>query len=132
MRKKHKGGKVNRFEPQDIVEITTSPMILTCFQNVGCFQFCERIKQVQNHPELTSLFILNLHNKKQSLAGVYFELLADAISNAIGLPNVGENWFKREKLDMSFYEPFIMHFFRVTYDSLMRFKFTRRKVVIQD
>ena len=29
MRKKHKGGKVNRFEPQVTVELTTSPMILT-------------------------------------------------------------------------------------------------------
>ena len=37
MRKKHKGGKVNRFEPQNTMEITTSPMILIFFQNVGCF-----------------------------------------------------------------------------------------------
>ena len=63
MRQKHKGGKVNMFEPQDNVYITTSPMILTCFQNVGCFRFCENIKQVKSHAELTRFFVLNLHKK---------------------------------------------------------------------
>ena len=74
MRPQHKGWKVRRFEPQSIVDITSSPMILKCFQNVGCFQFCEKVKQIQNHPELTRLFVLNLHNKQVSLVGVDFEL----------------------------------------------------------
>ena len=82
-------------------------MILTCFQNVGCFQFCEKVKKVQNHQELIRIFILNLHNKQSSLAGIDFELLVDAISSATGIPDVGEKWFKREKLDMRYYEPFI-------------------------
>ena len=47
-RQKHRGGKVNSFEPQDTVELNASPMIITCFQNVGCFQFCERVQQVQS------------------------------------------------------------------------------------
>ena len=112
MRPKHKGGKVNRFEPQSTVDITSSPMILTCFQNVGCFQFCEKVKQVQNHPELTRLFILNLHNKQSSLVGVDFELSTDAISDATGIPSVGEKWFKKAKLDMSYYETFIKNRYR--------------------
>ena len=33
-RQKHRGGKVNRFEPQDTVELNASPMIITYFQNV--------------------------------------------------------------------------------------------------
>ena len=107
MRPNHKGGKVNRFEPQSTMDITSSPIILSCFQNVGCFQFCERVKQVQSHPELTRLSILNLHNKQSSLAGVEFELSADAISNATGNPAVGENSFKKYKLDKNYYDPFV-------------------------
>ena len=63
-RQKHRGGKVNRFEPQDNMDLNASPMIVTCFQNVGHFNFCERVEQVQSHPELTRLFILNLHEKQ--------------------------------------------------------------------
>ena len=43
-RQKHRGGEVNRFEPQSAMEINASPMIVTCFQNVGCFHFCERVQ----------------------------------------------------------------------------------------
>ena len=56
---------------------------------------------MKNHPELTRLFIINLHEKKVSLAGVTFELSTDAIANATGIPSVGEKWFKRDNLDMS-------------------------------
>jgi len=38
---------------------------------------------------------------------VDFELLADAISNATGIPIVGDKQFKKAKLDMSHYEPFV-------------------------
>ena len=107
MRLKHKGGKVNIFEPKNTMEVTTSPMILTCFQNVWFFQFCERAQQVQNHPELTRLFILNLHNKQSSFVGVTFELSSDAIYSATGIIDVGEKFLKGEKLDMSCYEPFL-------------------------
>ena len=98
---------MNRFEPQSTVDITSSPMILSCFHNAGSFQFFERVKQVQSHPELTRLFILILHKKQSSLAGVDFELLADAISNATEIPAVGEKCFKKERLDMNHYEPFV-------------------------
>ena len=57
---KHKGGRVNRFEPLDTIQITSSLMILTYFQDVGCYQFCEKIKQVQSQSDLTRLFILSL------------------------------------------------------------------------
>lgn len=82
-------------------------MIHTCFQNVGCVKFCERVKQVKNHPELIRLFILNLHNKQSSFSGVTFELSSNSIAHATGLPDVGEKWFKRAKLDMSCYETFL-------------------------
>ena len=72
MKPKNKGGKVNRFEPQNTIEITSSPIILTCFKNMPCFQFFEKVKQVKNNPELTRLFIINLHNKQSSLTGVDF------------------------------------------------------------
>ena len=68
----HKGGRVNRFEPLVTIQITSSPMILACFQDVGCYQFCEKIKQVQSHSNLTRLFILSLQNHQVNLAGVNF------------------------------------------------------------
>ena len=62
---------------------------------------------MQSHPELTRLLILNLHNKQVNLAGVDFSLTSDTIAHATGIPDVGEKWFKIEKLDMSCYDPFL-------------------------
>ena len=104
---KHKGGRVNRFEPLDTIQITSSPMILACFQDVGCYQFCERVKQVQSHSDLTRLFILSLQNHQVNLAGVNFELSSESIAKATGILNIGERWFKKKKLDLSYYEPFL-------------------------
>ena len=106
-RKKHRGGKVKRFEPQNTMDLNSSPMIITCFQNVGCFQFCERVQQVQSHPKLTMLFILNLHEKQSNFVGMTFEIFSNSIAHATEIPNVGEKWFKRENLDICCYETFL-------------------------
>ena len=104
---KRKGGRVNRFEPLDTMQITSSPMILAWFQDVGCYQFCEKVKQVQSHSNLTRLFILSLQNHQVNLAGVNFELSSKSISKATGIPEIGERWFKQKKLALSYYEPFL-------------------------
>ena len=104
---KHKGGRANRFEPLYTIQITSSPMILSCFQDVGCYQFCEKIKQVKIHSDLTRLFILGLQNHQVNLAGVKFELSSESISKATGIPDIGEIWFKQKKLDLSYYEPYL-------------------------
>ena len=106
-RHQHRGGRINRFEPQNIMEFNASIMTVKCFENVGCFNFCERVQQVQSHPELTRLSILNLHEKRVNLAGVNFELSSDAIAIATGIPSVGEKWFKQANLDISYYEPYL-------------------------
>ena len=59
------------------------------------------------HPKLTRLVILNLHKNHSSLTGVDFEISPGAISEATGIPAVGEKWFKKGKLDKDFLEPFI-------------------------
>ena len=99
--------KINRFEPLNTLELMASPMTVSCFQNVGCFDFFERIQPVKNHFKLTRLFIINLHDKQFNLAGVTFELSLDSIANAIGIPSVGEKWFKQASLDISYREPYL-------------------------
>ena len=105
LRPKHKGEKVNILEPQSTMAITSSPRILSCFQNARCFQFCEKIKQVKRHPKLTRLLILNLHNKNSSLEG------EDFISHQVPYlrPQVSQLWvkngLKRANWTKTFYIP---------------------------
>lgn len=127
MRPKHKGGKVNRLEPQSTVDITSSPMILTCFQNVGCFQFCKKVKQVENHSDLTRLFVLNLHNKQVSLVGVEYELSIDVISNATGIPAICEKCFNKAILNMGCYEPFVKTRYREGYKAIFPFSHLKQR-----
>ena len=84
-----------------------SPFTVSCFKHVGCFNFCEGVKQVKNHPELTRLFIINLHEKQVNLARVTFEMFSNAIVVSTGIPSVEERWFKQENLDMSYFEPYL-------------------------
>ena len=74
-----KEGKPNRFEPISTVELTTSPSILSCFQELGCFEFCNKVQEIKRHPQLTELFSLRLHRHKVHLAGLRFELTPKAI-----------------------------------------------------
>ena len=38
-----KGGKPNRFEPINTEELMTSPTIVYYFQELGCYEFCEKV-----------------------------------------------------------------------------------------
>ena len=89
----------------DTLQITSSPMILSYFQDVGCYQFCENIKQVQIHSDLTRLFILSLQNHQVNLARVNFEISSQSIAKATGILDICERWFKQKKIDLSYYEP---------------------------
>ena len=92
-RQEKNGGRVNIFEPLNTKELMASPMRVSYFQEMGCFEFCERVQQVQSHPELTRNFILNLHDHQVNLAGVNFEMTTNTIVIATGIPCLGEKWF---------------------------------------
>jgi len=42
--KKHKGGAIVWFEPQDIIVINADRTIRVAFEQVGCLRFCENIQ----------------------------------------------------------------------------------------
>lgn len=77
------------FEPLNTKELIATPTTIAYFQEVHCFDFCEKVQRVQSHPELTTLFILNLHDHKVNLVGVNLEL-SNTISMATGIPCMGE------------------------------------------
>jgi hypothetical protein len=106
-RKSNKGGRILRFEPRNTNELMASPMTVTYFKHLGCFEFCEKVQKVQYHPMLSRLFITNLHDNQVTLAGVTFTVSPAIISAATGIPNVGEKWFKQGDLEEHYYEPYI-------------------------
>ena len=79
------------------------------------------------------MFVLHLHDIHVTLARVNFTLTLETISHAIEIPNIGEEWHKRQQLDRSYYEPYIrpshlkqlrrvfpFQFLKESYASLMR------------
>ena len=82
-------------------------MAVNGFRYMSCFQFCERLAQIQHHRELARLFVLHLHDGQVTLAGVNFVLSPEVISEATGIPNVGEVWPKRKMLDYVYFEPYV-------------------------
>jgi len=80
---------------------------MVCFRCQSCFQYCEMISQIQHHRELVHLFVLHLQDGHVNLAGVNFTLSLETIAQATRIPNLGEEWSKRQLLDRFYYEPYI-------------------------
>ena len=103
----HRGGRNIREEPTTLTELQACPLAISCFQHQSCYEFFEKVANVQFHHELARLFVLHLHGDLATLAGVTFTLTPDSISLATGIPNIGEPWNKRKKIDRQHYEPYI-------------------------
>jgi len=84
-RKYKKGGRIMRHEPTNTRELMESPITMTSFKHMGCFEFCEKVKRIQHHPVLTRLFITNFHDNQVTLAGVTFTISPAIISEAYGI-----------------------------------------------
>ena len=84
-----KGGKLIRYEPETTKELMASPLTVSCFKHVGCFEFCEKVQQIQYHPMLTRLFITNIHDRQVTLVGVTFTMSTNIIVATTGISNVG-------------------------------------------
>ena len=102
-----KGGHHRREEPTSLTELQACPLAVSCFQHMACFQFCERLSHIQHHRDLARLFVLHLHDRQVTLAGVNFVFSPEAITDATGIPNVGEVWPKRKWVDLVYYEPYV-------------------------
>ena len=105
--KHHKGGKILTYEPSNCSEITSSPFIRKCFEDVNFLGFCQRVEEVGFHEKLTDLFATNLKGEKATIAGIEFTFSVDAISLATWIPNHGEYWFKGMNLDLEQYKPYL-------------------------
>jgi len=106
-RKGGKSGQHKKIEPTSLTELQACPFAVSCFQHMACYQFCERLSHIQPHRELARLFVLHLHDGQVTLAGVNFVFSPEAITEATGIPNVGEVWLKRKWLDFVYYEPYV-------------------------
>lgn len=93
-RRPRKGGRHVREELTSLAQLQACPLAMTCFEKMSCFQYCEMIAQIQHHQELVQLFVLHLHDSHITLAGVNFTLTPETISQAIRIPNIGEEWNK--------------------------------------
>ncbi len=102
-----RGGRIIRHEPTNTREIMASPITVTRFKHVGCFEFCEKVQRIQHYPLLTRLFITNLHDNQVTLASITLTVSLAIISVASGIPNVGEKWFKQGELDHLYYETYL-------------------------
>jgi len=106
-RRPHRGGRHIREEPITLIELQACPLAIFCFQHQSCYEFCEKVANVQFHHELAHLFVLHLHGDQATSVGVTFTLTPESVSLATGIKNIGEPWTKRKKIDRRHYEPYI-------------------------
>jgi len=98
-----------------------------CFQHQSCYEFCEKFAHIQYHRELAHLFVLHLHGDQATLSGVTFTLTPETISLATGIPNIGEPWNKRQKIDQQHCEPYIKPSFLRQLKRVFPFQFLKDK-----
>ena len=109
-RRSHKSGKSGRHvreEATSLAQLQACLLAMNCFQHQSCLQYCEMISRTQHHHELARLFVLHLHDGHVKIARVNFILSPETIAQATRIPNIGEEWNKRQQLEKSYYEPYI-------------------------
>ena len=78
-RRHYRSGKHVRDEPNTLTELQACPLVMSCFQHLACFEFCQRVANVRVHHELAHLFALHLHGGQSILVGVTFTLTLETI-----------------------------------------------------
>ena len=91
-----KSGKHVREEPITLRALHACPLAMQCFEHQSCYEFCQKVTEVQFHYELGLLFVLHLHGDQVTLAGVTFTLTPETVSLATGIPNIGEPRHKKK------------------------------------
>ena len=125
----HKGGKIIREEPISISELLACPLTTTCFRYQSCFEFCEMVERVKYHHELERQFVINMENNVVHLVGINFTLSPAIIAEAARMPDVGENWIKRQNISEQYYEPYIKAKYHGKLSRVFPFKFLEDQYV---
>lgn len=94
-----KSGKHVREEPITLIELHACPLAMQCFEHQSCYEFFQKVAKVQFRYELARFFVLHLHGDQVTLARVTFTLTPETVSLAIGIPNIGEPWHKKQQID---------------------------------
>lgn len=108
-------------------ELQACPFAISCFKHQSCFDFCEMVERVKFHHELVRWFVTHLDNNKVNLVGVTFTLSPTVISEATGIPNVGEKWNKGQDIGREYYEPYIKARYHKKLKRVSPFKFLEYK-----
>jgi len=106
-RRHHWSGRHLRDEPNTLTELQACPLAMSCFQHLACYEFCQRVANVRVHHELAHLFSLHLQGGQSVLVRVTFTLIPETLLVATGIPNIGEQWHKKKKVELHHYDPYI-------------------------
>lgn len=102
--KKHKGGAIVRFEPQDVTVINADPAFRVAFEQVGCMRFCEKIQGY--HLQLTKEFAKSFDGLQAKVGTLTFPVATQSIAEATEIPLNGEQWFKGMEFDLIHFKDF--------------------------
>ena len=97
MGKSGKSGKVNRAEPSDITWVEKLLGCVELFQQVGWIDFFRRLDGYD--AEVSCKFAQGLKNDMVTFGTLKFKLTVELISEATGIKNEGEPWFKKLPFD---------------------------------
>lgn len=106
-KKKHRGWHVIRHEPTSNHEFLSSPFVMKSFEDASCLKFYQMLKELKYHDQLTSTFSTKMQDDKATIAGFQIIMSSQLVSSATWIPYIGENWFKREELDLQSYKMYL-------------------------
>jgi hypothetical protein len=118
-KKSHKGGSVVRTKPSKMHLFDSEPMVREVFQRVGCLSLFQNMQR--GHPKVARQFALHFHGIKTKVGNLEFEVYEASITKTIGIPNIGERWFKSTILNVAFSKDFLKPDYEI--DNLIRIIF---------
>lgn len=93
------------------------------FKDVNCLGFFQRAQEVGYHEHLTGILSLILKEEKITIVGNDFMFLVNFISQATGIPNHGEKWFKVMNLDLEECKPYLKSQYKGSHSHVFPFRY---------
>ena len=80
----NKGGSCVRYEPMGLNILNEDPSFMDAFRNVGCLQFCQKIRGF--HAHISKYFVTNFIGIASKVGILNFTVSPDTISQATKIP----------------------------------------------
>ena len=93
------------YETTNPILVMEDPYFVELFTKAGYIQFCQKLQG--HHQQVSQDFVFNFKGTYTKVGCLHIPISPDRISKAIGIPIIGEEWFKATKFNLKICDEYL-------------------------